>query len=47
MITIKKLEEIAILREGGKRHAEILRQVAAAAMPSCPTAPGSPAPTTP
>ena len=33
MITIKKTEEIAILREGGKRHMEILRQVAAAVTP--------------
>lgn len=33
MVTIKKPEEIAILREGGKRHAEILRRVAAAVAP--------------
>ncbi|TSC66873.1 MAG: methionyl aminopeptidase, partial [Parcubacteria group bacterium Gr01-1014_73] len=33
MITIKKPEEIAILREGGKCHADILRQVAAAVAP--------------
>ncbi|KKT75362.1 MAG: Methionine aminopeptidase [Parcubacteria group bacterium GW2011_GWB1_44_7] len=33
MITIKKPEEIAILREGGKRHAEILRQIARAVKP--------------
>ena len=33
MITIKKPEEIAILREGGKRHAEILRRVVAAVAP--------------
>ncbi|MEK7176370.1 MAG: type I methionyl aminopeptidase [Patescibacteria group bacterium] len=38
MITIKKLEEIAILREGGKRHAEILRQVAAAVAPGATAA---------
>ena len=33
MITIKKTEDIAILREGGKRHTDILRQVAAAVTP--------------
>jgi methionyl aminopeptidase len=33
MITIKTKEEIAILREGGKRHAEILRQLAAMVRP--------------
>ena len=38
MITIKKTEEIAILREGGKRHMEILRQVAAAVAPGVTTA---------
>ena len=38
MITIKKPEEIAILREGGKRHMEILRQVAAAVAPGATAA---------
>ena len=38
MITIKKTEEIAILREGGKRHMEILRQVAAAVTPGATAA---------
>jgi methionyl aminopeptidase len=38
VITIKKPEEIAILREGGKRHAEILRQVAAAVAPGATAA---------
>jgi len=33
VITIKKTEDIAILREGGKRHTDILRQVAAAVTP--------------
>jgi len=33
VITIKKTEEIVILREGGKRHTDILRQVAAAVTP--------------
>jgi len=38
VITIKKTEEIAILREGGKRHMEILRQVAAAVTPGATAA---------
>ena len=38
MITIKKTEDIAILREGGKRHMEILRQVAAAVTPGATAA---------
>jgi len=33
MITIKTKEEIAILREGGKRHAEILRALSAMVKP--------------
>ena len=33
MITIKTKEDIAILREGGKRHAEILRELAAMVKP--------------
>lgn len=33
MITLKTAEEIEILREGGRRHAAILREVAAAARP--------------
>ncbi len=33
MITIKTKEDIAILREGGKRHAEILRQLATMVKP--------------
>lgn len=33
MITIKKKEDIAILREGGKRHAEILRELASLVRP--------------
>ncbi len=37
MITIKKPEEIAILREGGKRHAEILRRLVEMAKPSIAT----------
>ena len=38
MITIKKPEEIAILREGGKRHAEILRQIARVVKPGISSA---------
>ena len=38
MITIKKTEEIAILREGGKRHAEILRQIARVVKPGISSA---------
>jgi methionyl aminopeptidase len=34
MISIKTKEDIAILREGGKRHAEILRQLSAMVKPS-------------
>lgn len=37
MVTIKKPEEIAILREGGKRHAEILRRLAEMAKPGVAT----------
>lgn len=37
MITIKKPEEIAILREGGKRHAAILRRLAEMAKPGVAT----------
>jgi len=38
VITIKKPEEIAILREGGKRHAEILRQIARVVKPGISSA---------
>jgi methionyl aminopeptidase len=37
MITIKTKEEIAILKEGGRRHAEILGRVAAAVAPGVST----------
>jgi methionyl aminopeptidase len=37
MITIKTKEEIAILREGGTRHAEILQRVTAAVVPGVST----------
>lgn len=33
MVTLKTPEDIAILREGGKRHAEILREVASVVAP--------------
>lgn len=36
MITIKTKKDIAILREGGKRHAEILRQLSAMVEPGLP-----------
>lgn len=38
MITIKTKEDIAILREGGKRHARILKEVAKMAKPGVPIA---------
>ncbi len=38
MITIKKKEEIEILKEGGKRHAFILKEIAKAALPGVSTA---------